>query len=157
MVGRPQAQSPIQRFPDLLWQQVRERPDAVAARELDGRSLTWRALGARVAALAARLRRLGVAPEVRVGVCLDRSLDLLVALLGLHEAGGVYVPLDPSLPDRRLQWLGQDADLALVLVEGATRARVEAPMLLRVDLEHGEDGPDPDPSRPGPARRRPPT
>jgi len=130
-------QSRPQRFPDLLWRQVQERPRAIAAAQLDGRSIRWAQLGERVLELAERLRQLGVGPEVPVGVCLDRSIDLVVALLGVHEAGGTFVPLDPGLPDARLAWLVEDAGIAVAIAEAKTAGRVEVPTLLRLDLPRG--------------------
>src|SRR5258708_33306726 len=59
--------------------------------------------------VARYLRKLGVGPDVRVGVCLDRSVELVVFLLGILKAGGAYVPLDPGYPADRLQYMAQDA------------------------------------------------
>jgi amino acid adenylation domain-containing protein/natural product biosynthesis luciferase-like monooxygenase protein len=89
-------------------------PDAVAAR-CDGDALTYAALDARANQLAHHLRALGVVADARVGLCLERGLDLLVAVLGVLKAGGAYVPLDPSYPADRLALMRADsAPLALV-------------------------------------------
>ncbi|GGP83993.1 non-ribosomal peptide synthetase [Streptomyces melanogenes] len=98
----------------LVEQQVDRTPDAVAA-VFEGRSLTYRELDRRADQLAARLRREGVGPESRVGVCLPRSLELVVALLGVLKAGGAYVPMDPEYPHERLRHLLTDSSAQVLL------------------------------------------
>ncbi|HYU34240.1 MAG TPA: amino acid adenylation domain-containing protein, partial [Thermoanaerobaculia bacterium] len=88
--------------------QVARTPDAVAVVCADER-LTYAELDARANRLARRLRRLGVEPEARVGICVERSLELVVGLLGILKAGGAYVPLDPSYPRERLEHILRDA------------------------------------------------
>ncbi|RYZ43248.1 MAG: non-ribosomal peptide synthetase [Myxococcaceae bacterium] len=88
--------------------QVRRTPDAVAVITPE-RQLTYRQLDARANQLAHRLIALGVGPEVRVGLCVERTEDLLIGTLGILKAGGAYVPLDPSYPRERLAWLLEDA------------------------------------------------
>ena len=78
-------------------------------------ALTYAELDARSARLANHLRGLGVGPEVRVGVCLDRSAELVVAVLGVLRAGGAYVPLDPAYPPERLRFLVADAGVSVLL------------------------------------------
>ncbi|MEO6084715.1 MAG: AMP-binding protein, partial [Umezawaea sp.] len=68
--------------------------------------------------LANHLRRLGVGPETRVGICLERGPGLVVAMLAIHKAGGAYVPLDPAYPRVRLAYMQEDAGVALVLTSG---------------------------------------
>ena len=85
----------------LFERQVDQTPGAKAA-AFGTQCLTYRELNERANRLAHYLAARGVGPEVRVGVCLDRSLDLLVGLLGVLKAGGAYVPLDPSYPADRL-------------------------------------------------------
>ncbi len=72
-------------------------------------------MDSRASALGARLSALGVGPGVLVGVCLDRSLDMLVGILGIMKAGGAYVPLDPAFPAERLTLMLENSG-ALVLV-----------------------------------------
>ncbi|MEM7355277.1 MAG: amino acid adenylation domain-containing protein, partial [Acidobacteriota bacterium] len=98
--------------------QARERPEAVAIRAGD-RAVTYGELQARVHRLAHRLRRLGVGPEDRVAVFHRRSPDLLVALLGILEAGGTYVALDPAYPSERLAFMLADTAASVVLTEAA--------------------------------------
>jgi amino acid adenylation domain-containing protein len=94
--------------------QAERTPDAVAA-SFGEEEWTYAELGERAGRLARRLRGLGVGPEVVVGVCLERSLDLLVALLGVLEAGGAYLPLAPEYPAERLAWMIEDARPAALL------------------------------------------
>ncbi|HYX26173.1 MAG TPA: amino acid adenylation domain-containing protein, partial [Thermoanaerobaculia bacterium] len=96
--------------------QAARTPEAVAV-VFGGESLTYRQLDRRANGLALRLLELGVGPEVRVGIALERSLEMAVALLGVLKAGGAYVPLDPSYPAERLAFMREDAGLAAVLTE----------------------------------------
>ncbi|SAL44731.1 peptide synthetase-like protein [Caballeronia peredens] len=89
---------------------------ALAFAHQDAR-LSRGALDARAARLAARLRAAGVGAEVRVGVCVERSCELFVALLAVLKAGGVFVPLDPHHPAARLDWIAKDAGLAHGIVD----------------------------------------
>nr|AHB82071.1 non ribosomal peptide synthetase [Jahnella sp. MSr9139] len=102
--------------PELFEVQAERTPEAIAAR-FEGQSLTYRALDRRADLLAAHLRRLGVGPGALVAVFLERSLDLLVALLGILKAGGAYVPMDPSYPHDRLAFMLEDAGPAVVVTE----------------------------------------
>ncbi|HEU0077897.1 MAG TPA: condensation domain-containing protein, partial [Longimicrobiaceae bacterium] len=93
-------------------------------------TVTYAELERRANRLAHRLRRLGVAPEVRVGLCLERSVDLVVAVLGVLKAGGAYVPLDPAYPAERLGYLLADSGTAVLLAQ--------APLLPRLPAFAGE-------------------
>jgi amino acid adenylation domain-containing protein len=101
---------------ELLAEQAGRTPEAVAV-EIDGCALTYRELRARALGLAARLRALGVGPDVPVGLCAERSIELVVSLLGILEAGGAYVPLDPGDPADRLAWILADAKAGTLLVQ----------------------------------------
>jgi amino acid adenylation domain-containing protein len=92
------------------------QPDAVAV-EMDGASLTYRELDERANRLAHALRDRGARPGAFVAICLDRSLDLVVALLAVAKSGAAYVPLDPSYPPERLAFLIADAGARLVVTE----------------------------------------
>jgi amino acid adenylation domain-containing protein/non-ribosomal peptide synthase protein (TIGR01720 family) len=106
------------------------RPEAVALASAGGAeaSLTYAELGLRARRLAGRLRRLGVGPEVRVGLFAERSFDLAVTILGIWQAGGAYLPLDPGLPNARLAFLIEDALVgagAVLVVQEALRERLQ--------------------------------
>ena len=92
----------------LVEAQAARTPDATAV-VFEEESLTYAELWARAAGLAQRLRRLGIGPESRVGVAMERSLELLPALLGVLQAGAAYVPLDPEYPRERLAGMMEDA------------------------------------------------
>ncbi|HEX2094370.1 MAG TPA: amino acid adenylation domain-containing protein, partial [Longimicrobiaceae bacterium] len=122
---------------DLFAAQAARTPDAVAV-SWRGRPTTYAGLDQRSNRLAHALRRRGVGPETRVGVCLSRTPDLLVALLGVLRAGGAYVPLDPAYPSERLGYMLEDAAIDLVLTESRLAGRLPggaAPLELdRLDL-----------------------
>ena len=92
----------------LFSAQVARTPDNVAV-VFEEEQLTYAELDGRADALAAELRRHGVGPEVTVGICMERSIELVVALLAVLKAGGAYVPLDPSYPPERLRFMIKDA------------------------------------------------
>ncbi|HYX24727.1 MAG TPA: amino acid adenylation domain-containing protein, partial [Thermoanaerobaculia bacterium] len=91
------------------------RPQAVALVTPSGREVSYGELEGRAHRLARRLRRLGVGPEVRVGVCLERSDEMVVSLLAVLKAGGAYLPLDPSYPHERLSFMLRDGGAAVLL------------------------------------------
>jgi len=94
--------------------QARRRPDAVAL-ICDDQQLSYGALNARANQLAHFLRRRAIGPGALVGICLDRSFDMVVGLLGILKAGGAYAALDPGYPGERLAFMLEDADVAVVL------------------------------------------
>ncbi len=98
----------------LIAAQIERTPDAIAVSAEEG-SLTYRELGERSGRLAARLQAQGVGPDSRVGISLERSLDLMVALLGTLRAGGAYVPIDPGYPAERVAWLLEDSRVSALL------------------------------------------
>lgn len=100
-------------------------PNAVAVLCAD-QALSYFQLNAQANQLANHLRRHGVARGSSVGICLDRSLDLIVGLLGILKAGGVYVPLDPAYPDHRLAFIQRDTVATLILAHQSTSARMTA-------------------------------
>jgi amino acid adenylation domain-containing protein len=112
-------------FPDacvheLFERQVARTPDAIAIVCGDVR-VTYRELDRRANQLAHHLRRLGIGPEVLVGVALERSPELVVALLGTWKAGGAYVPLDPAYPRERLDFMIGDAGVRALLTQERCR------------------------------------
>lgn len=114
----------------LLAQQVEQVPEKIAV-TCDGIALTYRELDQRANRLARRLIDLGVGPNVLVGVFLERSVDMVVALLGVLKAGGAYVPLDPAYPPDRVRYVLEDACAPVLVTEarllqslGATKTEV---------------------------------
>jgi non-ribosomal peptide synthetase component F len=103
----------------LFEEQAEKTPDAIAL--VSGEEhLRYRELNERANRLAHYLIRLGVGPDVLVGVCIERSINMLVALLAILKAGGAYVPLDPSYPKQRLGYILQGSAMAVVLTERET-------------------------------------
>lgn len=109
----------------LFESQVERTPDAVAVVFEEGQ-LTYRQLNAKVNQLARYLQSLGVGPEVLVGICVERSLEMVVAMLGILKAGGAYVPLDPAYPTGRLAFMIEDAGLSIVVTQAKLAARVQS-------------------------------
>jgi len=102
------------RMHDRFEAQARRAPEAVAL-TFEGSALTYGELDRRANQLARHLRGLGLGPEARIGVWMDRSLEMIVAVLGVLKAGGAYVPLDPSYPAERLAFMVEDAALPVIL------------------------------------------
>lgn len=107
----------------LFEKQARLRPDTAAA-VFEGQTLTYRELNARANRLAHYLQGLGVKPESLVGICLERSLDMAVALLAVLKSGGAYVPLDPDHPRERLDFVVNDSHPIVVLTTAELADRV---------------------------------
>src|SRR5262249_6772279 len=103
---------------DLFAAQVASVPAATAI-VLEGQQLTYAQLNARANRLAHHLIALGVRPETLVGVCIERSVEMVVAVLGILKAGGGHLPLDPGLPPARRDELIADAGLAYVVTGDA--------------------------------------
>ncbi|MCF5706401.1 amino acid adenylation domain-containing protein [Pseudomonas syringae] len=104
----------------LFEAQVRRAPDAIAAR-FEHASLSYAHLNAQANRLAHHLRSIGVGPEVCVGLCFERSLDMLIGVLAVLKAGGAYVPLDPGYPQARLAHLLSDSAPRVVLTHASAR------------------------------------
>ncbi|SCL27332.1 amino acid adenylation domain-containing protein [Micromonospora pallida] len=136
-------------LPDLVEAQVARTPDAVAV-ESDGVRWSYAQLDARANRLAGLLRAHGVGPETPVAVLLDRSVELVVALLAVLKAGGVHVPIDPGYPAARIRHMLREAGAPLVLTGRRTPPRLD-PDDPRPTLVVDESGPAPD--DPGPAPR----
>ncbi|MBZ4401240.1 non-ribosomal peptide synthetase, partial [Myxococcus sp. AS-1-15] len=105
-------------IPALFEAQVSRTPDAVAV-AFEGERLTYAELNRRANQLAHHLCRLGIEPGSRVGLFARRSLEMVVATLGILKAGAAYVPLDPSYPDERLSFMCEDSELAALLAPDA--------------------------------------
>ncbi|MCP1462694.1 non-ribosomal peptide synthetase [Pseudomonas sp. S3E17] len=104
----------------LFEAQVMRTPDAVAVKAHE-QQLTYRQLNERANRLAHHLREWGVQPESRVGICLERGLDMLIGLFAILKAGGGYVPLDPAYPLERIAYMLDDSAPVVVLAQRATR------------------------------------
>ena len=95
---------------------MEKTPDAVAV-VFENQELTYGELNQRVNQLAHYLRSLGVKPEVLVGICVERSLEIVIGLLAILKAGGAYVPLDPAYPQERLAFMLEDAAVSVLLTQ----------------------------------------
>ena len=128
----------------LFEAQVKARPDAVAI-SYEGQQLSYVELNARANRVAQRLRTMGVGPDVLVGLCTERSLELVIGLLGILKAGGAYVPLDPSDPKDRLAHILADTGAAVLVTHRAARAALPDPPGTRDSFAGGHSrrsGPD---------------
>lgn len=103
---------------ELFEAEVARSPDATAVEFLD-HSLSYDELNRRANALAHELRALGVRPESRIGICLGRSHDMVIAIWAVLKSGGAYVPLDPSFPKQRLAFMFEDANIEVLLTHEA--------------------------------------
>src|SRR5437763_5024202 len=118
LVGWNQTQEDIQPqcIHELFEQQVERTPETTALVSCE-EELSYRELNERSNRLAHYLRKLGVAPEVKVGICMERDTELVVATMGVLKAGGAYVPLDPNYPAERLQSTLEDSKAPVLLVQ----------------------------------------
>ncbi|WP_433736261.1 amino acid adenylation domain-containing protein [Pseudomonas putida] len=127
---------------ELIEQQVAATPDALAA-TFNTTQLTYRELDTQANRLAHKLIELGVGPEVRVGVAMQRSEQLLVALLAVLKAGGAYVPLDPDYPADRVAYMLEDSRARVLLTEQSVAATLAVPdgttLLLLDNIELAND------------------
>jgi amino acid adenylation domain-containing protein len=103
-------------LPNAFRAQVAARPDAIAIR-FDDHSVSYAMLDACADAIAASLHAAGIAPGDLVGICLDRSPDMVAALLAVHRLGAAYLPLDPDFPAARLDYIARDAGAVALLTE----------------------------------------
>jgi non-ribosomal peptide synthetase component F len=111
--------------------QVARTPDAAAITFQD-QSLSYQKLNQKANQLAHYLQELGVGPDVRVGIHLERSLEMLIAVLAVLKSGGAYVPLDPALPNERLAYMVANADVQVLL----TTSDVEPQISLNEGIQH---------------------
>ncbi len=111
---RPVAAPAGRCLPELFEARVARRPEAIAV-VCETERVTYAALNRRANRLARHLRALGVVPETRVGICLERSVEMIVAILAVFKAGGAYVPLDPAYPKERLSFMLQDAGVVALI------------------------------------------
>ncbi|NEO72662.1 non-ribosomal peptide synthetase [Moorena sp. SIO3H5] len=100
----------------LFEEQVEKTPDAIAV-VFEEQKLTYWELNNKANQLAHYLQKLGVVPETLVGICVERSVEMVVGLLAILKAGGAYVPLDPNYPTSRLKYMVEDAQLSIILTQ----------------------------------------
>jgi amino acid adenylation domain-containing protein len=110
-------------LPDLFEQQARRTPDDVAV-IFEQQQMTYSQLNCRANQLAHHLKELGVGPDVLVGLFVDRSANMLVALLGVLKAGGAYVPLDPIFPQDRLAYMVEDSGMTVLITHHDLREKL---------------------------------
>jgi amino acid adenylation domain-containing protein len=119
---------------ELFQRQVERSPDAVAA-SCDEEEITYARLNERANGIAHHLRALGVGPEVIVAVLLERSIEMLAGILAVLKAGGAYLPLDPTHPTERLQYMIADAGARILLTTESLRDRVPSSGLPVVSID----------------------
>ncbi|SEO70549.1 non-ribosomal peptide synthetase [Nitrosovibrio sp. Nv6] len=130
----------------LIERQVQARPEAVALIFGDIK-LSYAELNRRANRLAHRLIALGVEPETRVGIAVERSIDMIVGLLAILKAGGAYVPLDPEYPQARLNYMATDSSIGLLLTQSYIRVGVPHPahcVVLELDRLNLDEEPEHD-------------
>ena len=133
--NRTEAAYPQKCIHELFEDQVRRSAEAVAA-EFEGQKLTYGELNRRANQLGHYLRRVGVRPEVRVGLCMERGLEMVIGLLGILKAGGAYVALDPHYPGERLKFMMEDSVVAVLVTQSSLLEQLpESPKVICVDKE----------------------
>ena len=134
----------------LFEAQALQKPDAIALQFAE-RRLSYRELNEQANRLAHHLRGLGVQPDARVAICVERGPELVIGLLGILKAGGAYVPLDPDYPLQRLNYMLQDSAPVALLVHAATGDLLDGAGVPQIDLDHGawRDQPHGNPQVPG--------
>jgi len=133
---------------ELFAQRARQQPENVAV-VFQNRRLSYAQLEARANQLAYHLQGLGVGPEVPVAICMDRSLEMVVGILGILKAGGAYVPLDPEYPKERAAYVMEDARAQVLLTQKTLRDSMPEPRIAVVCVDsdwetiarHGENTP----------------
>jgi amino acid adenylation domain-containing protein len=128
---------------ELVETQVEKTPDAVAL-IFEDQEMTYRELNARANQLAHHLQKLGVGPDFLVGVCVERSLEMVIGILGILKAGGAYLPLDPSYPAGRIAFMLEDSAVAILLTQEslAEKMPVSAARLIRLDTDWPKIAPE---------------
>lgn len=131
---------------ELFEDQVRRSAEAAAV-GFGGQELTYGELNRRANQLGHYLRRAGVGPEVRVGICMERSLEMVIGLLGILKAGGAYVALDPDYPAERLKFMVDDSSIAVLVTQSGLLERLPGSArvvcidreMVEIARESGED------------------
>ncbi|WOD37581.1 amino acid adenylation domain-containing protein [Nodosilinea sp. E11] len=118
--------------------QVRERPDAIAI-QFGTQQFTYQQLNQGSNQLARYLQRLGIGAEMPVGICLERGIEAIAAMLAILKAGGAYVPLDPSYPAERLRFMVEDAGITVILTQASWVGELQAATTNVICLEQAWD------------------
>lgn len=133
--NRTNAEFPRERcLHELIEEQVKRSPEAIAV-VFEQEQLTYAELNGRANQLAQHLRKLGVGPEVKVGICLERSFEMVVGLLGILKAGGAYVPLDPEYPRERLAFMLEQVAVVLTTQYLADSLSLHTAKVIRLDAD----------------------
>ncbi|MBT6045458.1 MAG: amino acid adenylation domain-containing protein, partial [Candidatus Scalindua sp.] len=119
---------------ELFEAQAEKTPDAVAL-VFEQQQVTYRELNTRANQLAHYLQSMGVGPEVLVGICLERSMEMVVGMLGILKVGGAYLPLDPEYPKERLAFMVEDAQVRVVVSQLSIKERLPETEVLCLDCE----------------------
>ncbi len=136
--NRTAADYPKKCMHELFEDQVRRSAEAAAV-EFAGQKLTYGELNRRANQLGQYFKRVGVGPEVRVGICMERGLEMVIGLLGILKAGGAYVALDPRYPLERLKFMMEDSSIAVLVTHiGLLEQLPGSPKTICVDKELGE-------------------
>ncbi|MBZ5521196.1 MAG: non-ribosomal peptide synthase/polyketide synthase [Acidobacteriia bacterium] len=122
--NRTQVDYPPEKFVLQMFEEQVERTPAANAVESEGQKLTYRELNCKANQLAHYLKQMGIGPEALVGICVERSLEMVVGLLGILKAGAAYVPLDPDHPTERLAFMLEDAQIPVLLTQERLRDRL---------------------------------
>ncbi|MEN8443422.1 MAG: amino acid adenylation domain-containing protein, partial [Cyanobacteria bacterium J06555_13] len=122
----------------LFEAQVTKTPDAVAV-VFEEKQLTYQELNQKANQLAAYLQRLGVKPDGLVGVCIERSVEMVIGLLGILKAGGAYVPIDPHYPADRIGYMLADSDVSVLLTEKTVHDALPSHNAQVICLDEGWD------------------
>lgn len=122
----------------LVAEQAAKTPERIAA-TFEDRQLTYGELNRRANQLAHYLRTLGVGPDVMVGLCVERSPEMLIGLLGIQKAGGAYVPLDPAFPPDRLAFYAEDSKMPVLVTQQSLLGHVPAPQAQVVCLDRDRE------------------
>ncbi|NJK63587.1 MAG: amino acid adenylation domain-containing protein [Synechococcaceae cyanobacterium SM2_3_1] len=117
----------------LFEAQVQRTPEAIAL-VFGQKALSYRELDRRANQLAWSLQTLGIGPEIRVALCVERGPEMVIGILGILKAGGAYVPLDPSYPPERLQFMLQDAEASVLLTQASLLPILKIPSSCQVQV-----------------------
>ncbi|GEM_PF-849118 len=120
----------------IFEEQVKQNPEQIAD-IFEDQTLTYQQLNEKANQLAHYLRKLGVKPEVLVGVCVERSPEMIIGLLGILKAGGAYVPLDPTYPQERLDYMISNAQLSILISQNHLKIKLEhtQTQIISIDTE----------------------